>query len=114
MSKGRGGKRSAKLRRVSPDDRGRARRRLSSDVIDRRLQPKHRAGELGLLARDYPSENERRRIMAAVQARPEGDRTPDDWWILGEYQVYDGLLQEDSARVNEGLAALSRGASMPE
>jgi hypothetical protein len=45
-----------------------------------------------------------------VRAKPE-DRRTSDWWILGEFQALDGLLDEDDHLLNQGIEALSIGAA---
>jgi tetratricopeptide (TPR) repeat protein len=70
-------------------------------------------GMLGILGRHYPAASERNAAIATVRAIPDDARTSDDWWVLGEFLVYDGLLEENDALVNEGILALSRGAALP-
>jgi len=41
----------------------------------------------------------------------EEQRTPDQWWMLGEYLVYGGIINEDDSAINEGTAVLMKGAS---
>lgn len=79
-------------------------------VISLRTRRSHRIGELGILTRDYPPAVERRRAIEAVRAMPEASRTSDEWWILGEYLVLDGLLDEDDMLLNEGIEALTSGS----
>ena len=50
----------------------------------------------------------------SIKRIPENERTPDQWWMLGEYQVFNGLLDESEAGVNEGIAALTAGATLPQ
>ncbi|MCP3404074.1 tetratricopeptide repeat protein [Bradyrhizobium sp. CCGB01] len=40
-------------------------------------------------------------------------RSPDQWWMLGEYLVFNGLLDEDESLINEGIDALTEGANLP-
>jgi tetratricopeptide (TPR) repeat protein len=82
----------------------------NGQVVSLASRRPHRIGELGILARDYPPAAERRRAIEAVRAKPEDRRSSDDWWVLGEYLVLDGLLDEDDALLNQGIEALSRGA----
>jgi tetratricopeptide (TPR) repeat protein len=80
-------------------------------VVSLQTRRPHRIGELGVLARDYPPAAERRRIIEAVRAKTDDRRTSDDWWVLGEYLVLDGLLDEDDGLLNQGIEALSQGAA---
>jgi hypothetical protein len=70
-------------------------------------------GPLGVLSRDYPPKRERDHTISTINAVPEGARSADQWWMLGEYQVFNGLLDDDEAAINEGIAALTAGASLP-
>jgi hypothetical protein len=73
-----------------------------------------RVGELGVFDRAYPPKAERDRIIETIRTVPEEGRSPDQWWILGEYLVYGGLIEENEAVVNEGVGVLMRGASLAE
>ena len=70
-------------------------------------------GELGVFDRSYPPKGERKRAIDGIKAIPEDRRSPEQWWMLGEYLVYDGLLEESEAVTNEGIGALMKGASLP-
>ena len=85
--------------------------RSQTQVVSMHSRRPHRIGELGILERSYPPAAERRRAIEAVRAKSEDNRTSDDWWILGEFLVLDGLLDEDDALLNQGIEALSRGAA---
>jgi hypothetical protein len=50
----------------------------------------------------------------AVLRFTEDRRSPDQWWMLGEYLVYDGLLEESDAVTNDGIGVLMKGAGLPE
>src|SRR5262245_6023731 len=78
------------------------------------LGRKIRVGELGVFDRSYPPKRERDHAIESITAIPENQRSPDQWWILGEYLVYGGLLEESDAITNEGIEALMRGANLPE
>ncbi len=82
-----------------------------TQVLSMHSRRPHRIGELGILERSYPPAAERRRAIEAVRAKSEDNRISDDWWILGEFLVLDGLLDEDEALLNQGIEALSRGAA---
>src|SRR5262245_10142041 len=73
-----------------------------------------RFGELGVFDRSYPPKRDREHAIERIRAMPEHQRSPDQWWMLGEYLVYGGLLDESDSVVNDGIAALMRGASLPE
>jgi tetratricopeptide (TPR) repeat protein len=75
---------------------------------------KMRVGELGVFDRAYPPKAERDRVIETIRTVPEERRSPDQWWILGEYLVYGGLIEENEAVVNEGVGVLMRGASLAE
>ena len=47
-----------------------------------------------------------------MKAKPEAERTGDEWWQLGEYQVLDGLSSGDEALINAGSQALMKGADL--
>jgi len=74
---------------------------------------KRRVGELGIFDRNYPAAIERKRIVESIRSKPEPSRGPDEWWMLGEFLVYDGLMDEDDGLVNEGIQALTRGSEHP-
>jgi tetratricopeptide (TPR) repeat protein len=77
------------------------------------LRQKQRIGDLGIFSRDYPPAEERADIINSVLKKPTESRTSDDWWLLGEYQVYDGLLEENDDLINAGIEALSKGCNLP-
>jgi tetratricopeptide (TPR) repeat protein len=85
---------------------------IHSNVIKMPVR-KRRTGELGIFERDYPPAAERRKTVADIRSKPNTDRGPDEWWMLGEYLVYDGLMDEDDSLVNEGIQALTQGANHP-
>lgn len=74
---------------------------------------KRKTGELGIFERDYPPAYERNAAIDRIRVIPDPDRSPDDWWLLGEYLVYNGLMDEDDGVVNEGIQALTSGANHP-
>ncbi|MCK1328625.1 hypothetical protein IVB57_09500 [Bradyrhizobium sp. CW9] len=73
-----------------------------------------RIGELGVFDRAYPPKKERELTIEAIKAVPENDRSPDQWWQLGEYLVYGGLMEESETATSEGVNVLMRGATLPE
>jgi tetratricopeptide (TPR) repeat protein len=83
---------------VAPISRGR--RRSTNDSI----------GTLGLYSREYPPQSIRQKDIARVEKIAEETRTSDDWWILGEYKVVDGVLEENEQLINDGVQALMYGA----
>lgn len=62
-------------------------------------------GDLGLFARHYPPEERRQQVIQTVSAIPEDQRTAHEWWLLGEYLTINGLMNEDNAMIDEGVAA---------
>jgi hypothetical protein len=71
-------------------------------------------GELGVFERSYPPKKECEHAIESIRVVPENQRSPDQWWMLGEYLVYAGLLEESDTLTNEGIGALMRGANLPE
>jgi len=67
-------------------------------------------GSLGLYSREYPPQSVRHKVIAQVEKTLEDTRTSDDWWMLGEYKILDGILDENESLINEGTQALMRGA----
>lgn len=75
------------------------------------VRAKRRPGQLGIFDRDYPADYERQEIIKSIRGKDEASRSSDDWWRLGEYLTYDGLMDENDSLVNEGIQALTRGAN---
>ena len=71
-------------------------------------------GRLGAYSRFYPPKGERDHAITKILAVPAAERSADQWWMLGEYQVYDGLIEEDDGRVSDGVEALTVGAQLPQ
>ena len=66
-----------------------------------------------MFSRTYPPRQGRDHAVQSIQAVPEANRTADQWWMLGEYQILNGLLDEDEVAINDGVAALTAGTSIP-
>lgn len=82
------------------------------DVIKMPMR-KRKTGELGIFDRDYPTATERQKVIVEIQSIPDVNRGPDEWWMLGEFLVYNGLMDEDDSLINEGIQALTQGANHP-
>lgn len=68
-------------------------------------------GEMGIFSRSYPSAKTRAKKIKILEKLAPTDRSSDDWWLLGEYKIFDGLLDENEQKINEGIQALSEGAN---
>lgn len=72
----------------------------------------HKSGQLGIYNRHYPPATSRQLTITRILNKNESKRTLDDWWLLGEYQCLDGLINEDDHLINRGIEALIIGAEM--
>lgn len=77
-----------------------------------RVERLHQANPMGASWRQYPRSEARKALIERLRGKPEAQRSGDDWWQLGEYQVVDGLSTGDDSMVNAGSQALMSGASM--
>lgn len=68
-------------------------------------------GEEGIFSRSYPEKMKRDAVVESLGGKELSELSPDEIWKLGEYQIYDGLLDEDEALVNKGIEVLSKGAT---
>lgn len=68
-------------------------------------------GEEGIFSRSYPEKMKRDAVVESLSGKELSELSANEIWKLGEYQIYDGLLDEDEALVNKGIEALSRGAT---
>lgn len=68
--------------------------------------------QLGAFSRNYPNREARQKIIDRVSSKSEEKRSGNDWWQLGEYLIVDGLIDGDDTVVNDGTAALMRGADL--
>jgi len=59
-----------------------------------RVSGLHQTDPMGASWRAYPRSGLRQGLIDRLNAKPEGERSGDDWWQLGEYQV----LEEVSSR----------------
>lgn len=71
-------------------------------------------GDEGIFGRHYPNLQVRKETISAILKIPEDERSANEWWKLGEYTVFDGLMDENEQAVNEGVSALVRGASVDQ
>ncbi len=60
-----------------------------------------------------PGPTARRRTIARLQRRL-GELSPEENWKLGRIHIYEGCIEEDDARLDEGVAALVEAANDPE
>ncbi len=77
-----------------------------------RVTSLHQLAPMGASWRQYPKSEARKAVVERLRAKPEAQRSGDDWWQLGEYQVLDGLSAGEEAAVNAGSQALMAGAAM--
>lgn len=61
-------------------------------------------------ARSYPPRNVRDSAIARIRNKKPSNRSGLEWWQLGEYQVINGLLDKDEARIISGEECLLEGA----
>ena len=90
-------------RASSPDKELRAGRPQSADHTTNTQQP-------GTHWRHYPARSVRNATIARVLKKKPSNRSGLDWWHLGEYQVINGLLDEDEALIGSGEEALVEGS----
>jgi tetratricopeptide (TPR) repeat protein len=67
---------------------------------------------MGASWRQYPRSDARKALVERLKTKPETQRTGDDWWQLGEYQIVEGLSNGDESLVNNGSQALMHGAQL--
>lgn len=77
-----------------------------------RVSGLHQTDPMGASWRAYPRSGLRQGLIDRLNAKPEGERSGDDWWQLGEYQVLEGLSAGDEAAINAGSQALMKGAHL--
>ena len=78
----------------------------------RHITSLHQLDPMGSSWRHYPKSESRKVLVDRLRKKPDAQRTGDDWWQLGEYQILDGLADGNEAMVNAGSQALMAGASM--
>ena len=66
---------------------------------------------IGIYSRSYPVSGTRQRELLELEVIVDAERTSNQWWKIGEYKIYDGLLLEDDDLINEGIAALQSGSA---
>lgn len=81
-------------------------------IGDERAKRLYHANPMGASWRSYPRGNERQSVIEGIKVKPEAERSGDDWWQLGEYQVIDGLAAGDETIINAGSQALMKGAHL--
>ncbi len=77
-----------------------------------RVERLHQADPMGATWRSYPRSAVRRSVIDRLKMKPESDRSGDDWWQLGEYQVVEGLASGDDVVINAGSKALMKGVNL--
>ena len=78
------------------------------DISD--LQPN--LGDTGLFGRHYPNLKIRLKTIEEIKSLAAVTRSSNEWWKLGEYLVFNGLMDEDLEMINDGISALTSGASV--
>jgi tetratricopeptide (TPR) repeat protein len=74
--------------------------------------PLSTAAPMGAFWRAYPPRELRLTFIEHIKSMPEAERSGDDWWQLGEYQVLEGLSASDESVINAGSQALMAGANL--
>ena len=77
-----------------------------------RVEGLHQMEPMGASWRQYPRSDSRKALVERLKTKPETQRTGDDWWQLGEYQIVEGLSNGDESLVNNGSQALMHGAQL--
>ena len=72
----------------------------------------HQMEPMGASWREYPRSGARKALVEQLKSKRDADRTGDDWWQLGEYQIVEGLSAGDESLINAGSQALMRGAEL--
>jgi len=94
---------------------GRRKRAFRPDKELRAERP-HLAGDTtnaqqpGTHWRHYPARSVRNATIARVLKKKPSNRSGLDWWHLGEYQIVNGLLDDDEALISSGEEALVEGS----
>jgi tetratricopeptide (TPR) repeat protein len=60
--------------------------------------------------RGFPPPADRHWLIGRLQAIPAENRTPDDWYTLGSLLIYEGCLEDDDKRIQEGSKGLIKAA----
>lgn len=68
-------------------------------------------GKLGAFSRFYPTRLERNKVIENIKSINLKERSSNDWWKLGEYTIFNSILDENEALLNEGIASLTEGAN---
>ena len=68
-------------------------------------------GKLGAFSRFYPQRVDRDKTIENIKLKLPENRLSDEWWKLGEYTIFNALLDENDDLLNEGIAALTSGAN---
>ena len=64
------------------------------------------------MGRAYPAQKKRLSIIETLKAKPENERSSDEWWMLGEFQIFEGVMDENDFLVNDGVLALQSGVDL--
>ncbi len=81
-------------------------------ISNGRVERLHQADPMGASWRSYPRSAVRQSVIDRLKEKPESERSGDDWWQLGEYQVVEGLASGDEVAINAGSQALMKGAHL--
>jgi tetratricopeptide (TPR) repeat protein len=82
--------------------------RIGNGRVDRL----HQVDPMGASWRSYPRSAVRQSVIDRLKNKRESERSGDDWWQLGEYQVVEGLASGDEGSINAGSQALMKGAHL--
>ncbi len=104
------GKRKKSKKRGRSDRRGQSAQ--VTKITSGRVQPLHQADPMGASWRSYPRGAARQAVIERVKAKAERERSGDEWWQLGEYQIVEGLSSGDETLINAGSQALMKGAHL--
>lgn len=83
-----------------------------TNISSGRVERLHQAVPMGAAWRSYPRGAARQALIDRVKAKAEHERSGDEWWRLGEYQVVEGLSSGDESLINAGSQALMKGAHL--
>ena len=83
---------------------------LKNNLASRRNE-RLNMGEEGIFSRSYPVKADRVKAVERFYTKELNELSSNEIWKLGEYQIYDGLLDENEVLVNKGIDALSKGAA---
>ena len=103
-------------KRNKPKKRGRSSAGKQAAKMTResggRVERLYEADPMGASWRSYPRGAARQAVIDRVKAKPADERSGDDWWQLGEYQIVEGLSSGDETLINAGSQALMKSAHL--